>query len=134
MAVEWNNELTTSLEGFAADFGQRMEELRGVREELRKVHASARTRDGAVSVEVGPHGELLDIKFDPRLHDRLSSQRLAMTIMTLVGEAKAEASQKAQEITAEFLPEQLAARVRDGDDPTDLLPGLPSMLYRRHDQ
>jgi DNA-binding protein YbaB len=116
-----------SLQRIAGDYRERLAELRKMQQDVQNVTASARTRDGSVSVEVGAHGELRDIRLDPRVYERMNAQRLARTIMELAGEATQKASGQAREITAAFLPADLAARLRDGEEDLGaFLPDAPS--------
>jgi DNA-binding protein YbaB len=117
-----------SLQGVTVNYRQRLDELRRMQRDVRAVSATARTRDGVVRVDVGPNGELRDIRLEPRVYDRMDPQQLAHTIMRLIGEATEEAAGRAREITAAFLPEELAARLRGGeDDLTVFLPDAPSV-------
>src|SRR3569833_3498146 len=96
--------IRASLEVSAPGYQERLTELRRMQEDVRKVTATARTRDGMVTVEVGVQGELRDIKFDPRAFDRTSPKGLARTIMELVGEATRAAAGRGRQITAALLP------------------------------
>jgi DNA-binding protein YbaB len=103
---------------------QRFEELRRLRRDIAEVTATSRSRNGEVSVEVGAQGELRDIRFTRQALAEMSGQKLAHLVMTLVAEASKEAAGKATEMTAAFLPDEMAARLRDGE--TDLISLLPS--------
>ena len=107
-----------------ADYARRMEELRRLRQEVTEVTATARSRNGDVWVEVGASGELRAIRFGPQALKRLSGRQLAHSIMALVAEATEEAAGRARELTAAFLPEAMAGRLRDGE--SDLMALLPS--------
>jgi DNA-binding protein YbaB len=107
-----------------ADYGRRMDELRRLREEVTDVTATARSRNGDVWVEVGASGELRAIRFGPQALKRLSGKQLAHSIMTLVAEATEDATGRARELTAAFLPKAMAERLRDGEK--DLMALLPS--------
>ncbi|TQL96473.1 YbaB/EbfC DNA-binding family protein [Actinoallomurus bryophytorum] len=109
--------------GMPADYGRRLEELRRLRSDVDDVTATARSRNGDVWLEVGASGELRAIRFGPQALKQLSAQRLAQTIMTLVTEAREDAAGRAKEMTAAFLPEDMAERLRDGE--TDLMAFLP---------
>lgn len=109
-----------------ANYRQRLEELQQLQHDVGEVTATARTRNGDVWLEVGARGELRDIKFSPQALTRMNAQQLAHTILTLTGEAAATAGGKAKEMTAVFLPDELAARLRDGEvDLTAFLPDAP---------
>src|SRR3569833_4446920 len=103
--------MRASLEDIAAGYQERLTELRRMQEDVRKVTATARTRDGMVTVEEGVQGELRDIKFDPRAFDRTRPKGLARTIMELVGEATRDAAGRGRQITAALLPADLAAEL-----------------------
>jgi DNA-binding protein YbaB len=123
-----DEETNASFREIAGGYRRRLDELRQMQHDVRQVTATARTRDGLVSVEVGPQGQLRDIRFDPRVYERMSPQRLARTIKELTGEASNEAAGQAKQITAAFLPEDLVARLRDGEeDLTAFLPDAPSI-------
>jgi DNA-binding protein YbaB len=116
-----------SLHQISDNYHERLAELRKMQQDVQNVTATARTRDGSVSVEVGAQGQLRDIRLGPRAYERMNPQRLARTIMELAGEATQEASGRARQITAAFLPEELAARLRDGEEDLGaFLPDAPS--------
>ncbi len=74
-------------------------------------------------MEVGAQGQLRDIRFKQQALTKLNAQKLAHLVMTLVAEATEEAAAQAREMTAAFLPDDMAARLRDGE--TDLISILP---------
>jgi DNA-binding protein YbaB len=124
MNERWNE----SRQVTGADFRHRLSEIRKMQQEVRDVTATARTRDGLVRIEVGARGELRDLHLDARVYDRLNPTQLAHAIMRLAREATTEATGRAREMTAAFLPEDMAARFRDGEeDLTALLPEPPSV-------
>ncbi|MEV5748203.1 YbaB/EbfC family nucleoid-associated protein [Actinoallomurus sp. NPDC052308] len=108
------------------NYRERLEKLRRLQHDIRDVTATARTRDGGVTVTVGPRGELRDLRFEPRALQRTNAGQLARTVLALVAEATQEATGRARDMTAAFLPEELAARLRDGEeDVTAFLPDAP---------
>src|SRR5689334_4461335 len=111
-------------DGGPADYARRLEELRRLRSDLAEVTATARTRNGDVWLEVGPRGDLRALRFTPQALKRMNAQQLAHTVMKLVAEASEEATGRATEMTAAFLPGEMAQRLRDGE--TDLMKLLPS--------
>jgi DNA-binding protein YbaB len=132
--VQWSEELRASLEGLAARHQERIGELRRMQGQLDAIAVTARSRDGMVRVAAGPHGELRDLYLDPMVFSRLSPQRLADTIMELIAESARDAAAQAREVSAGFLPDDLAGRLRGGgEDLLELLPAVPSLLYRRGD-
>jgi DNA-binding protein YbaB len=100
---------------------QRLEELR---RDVAEVTVTSRSRNGEVSVQVGAQGQLRDIRFKPQALTEMSAQKLAHLVMTLVAEATKEAAGQAMEMTAAFLPDKMATRLRDGEK--DLISLLPS--------
>jgi DNA-binding protein YbaB len=123
-----DEETKASLRDVTTRYRQRLDELRQMQKDVQEVTATARTRDGAILVEVGPQGQMRDLRLDPHVYQRMGPQRLARTIMELVGEASEKAAGRAKEITAAFLPADLAARLQaGGEDLTLFLPDAPSM-------
>jgi hypothetical protein len=124
MTGETEDKVSAPRGGMPADYGRRLEELRQLQSDVGDVTATARSRNGDVWLEVGASGELRAIRFTPRALTQLSAQRLAHTIMTLAAEASEEAAGRAKEMTAAFLPEDMADRLRDGEK--DLMAFLSS--------
>lgn len=112
-----------AFDGVVSDYRERIQELQQMQRDIREVRATARTRNGEVSLEVGAQGELKNIRFHPDALARMTPQQLAHTIMKLVGEATKDASDQAKEMTAKFLPEEMAERLRGGE--TDLSAFMP---------
>jgi DNA-binding protein YbaB len=109
-----------------ADYRKRLEDLQQLQRDIRELTATARTRNGDVWLEVGAQGELRDIKFNPQALKRMSAQQLAHTILSLSGEAAKDAGGRAKDMTAAFLPDELAAKLREGDeDLTSFFPDSP---------
>lgn len=120
-----DDEFQAQMEALSADFRERLARVRELRKHAAAVTASARSRDGLISVEVGPQGQLRAIRLDPGAFDRQSPQRLAAAIVELAGTATADAARKVQEIMAPVMPPGGFAA---GVDPTTLMPPAPSML------
>jgi len=102
---------------------QRLEGVQRLRRDVAEVTVTSRSRKGEVSVEVSAQGQLRDIRFKPQALTELNAQKLAHLIMTVVAEATKEAAAQAMEMTAAFLPDDMAARLRDGE--RDLMSLLP---------
>jgi len=117
-------DLQASLARLAADYRERLSELRRAQETLRDITATARSHDDSVAVEVGPQGQLRAVRLDPDVYDRMTPHRLALTITQLAGEAAADAAGQVRAVMAPFLPGGLP---EDGDF-TKLLPNAPSLL------
>jgi DNA-binding protein YbaB len=105
---------------------QQLERVQRLRRDVAEVTVTSRSRKGEVSVEVGAQGQLRDIRFKPQALTKLNAQKPAHLIMTVVAEATKEAAAQAMEMTAAFLPDDMAARLRDGErDLISLLPMPP---------
>ena len=120
-----DGEVRAELEELSADFHQRLARIQQLREQAERVTASARSRDGLISVEVGFNGQLRAVHLNPGVYDRLSPQRLAAALVELAGIAAADAAKQAQQIMAPVLP---AGGLSAGGDPMALMPQAPSML------
>ncbi|MEV0398731.1 YbaB/EbfC family nucleoid-associated protein [Actinoallomurus sp. NPDC050550] len=113
----------------AANFKQRLEELQQLQRNVADVKATARTRNGDVWVEVGSRGNLRDIQFSPQALKRMSAQQLTHTVLALIAEASEQATDQAKEMTAAFLPEEMADRLRAGEqDLMAFFPKAPRIL------
>jgi len=114
-----DDELQAKMADVTADFHERHTRVQELRKQLGAVTASARSRDGMISVEVGAQGQLRRIWLDPGVFDRQSPQRLAGAIVELAGIATAEAVRKVHEVMAPVLP---AGSVPVGADLMSLMP------------
>jgi DNA-binding protein YbaB len=74
------------------------------RADLRKVSGRAESRTGLVTVTVGPRGDLTGLEISPRAYQKLSPSLLAEEILRLVGEATAQATERAGAVMAPLLP------------------------------
>ncbi len=121
-------ELRASLEGLMEDYGRRIERLRQMQQDLREVGATAKSKDGLVTVVVGPRGQVQDLSLDPRVYRRLSPSELSRTIMSLIGEATSDVAEQMQKIMEPFMPEGMAYDEVLGEkgDLTALLPQPPA--------
>jgi DNA-binding protein YbaB len=122
-------ELRSSLEGLRHEYDKQFDDLRKMQHDMREINATARTRDGLVTVTVDARGHVTDIRLDPRVHDRLTPQRLARELMSTISQAMADASEQTQRLMAPFMPGGIPAESTLGEDfdVTDFLPH-PSMF------
>lgn len=97
-------DLQGRLGALSEDYQGRLTQIRQLQEQASQVTASARSRDGLISVEVGAHGELLALHLDPGAYERLSPQRLASVIVELARGAAADAAARVREVMAPVLP------------------------------
>jgi DNA-binding protein YbaB len=74
------------------------------RTELRNVSGRAESRNGLVKVTVGPRGNVTGLEISPRAYQKLSPSLLAEEILRLIGEASAQASERAGAVMAPLLP------------------------------
>jgi DNA-binding protein YbaB len=125
MSFGLNEELRAQLEELSENYERRLAEIRQLQQRAGQVTATARSRNGQISVEVGAQGQLLAISLDPSVYERLSPQRLAAAIIELARSAAAEAAEQVRQIMAPVLPP--GGLPADGDF-SKLLPKAPSLL------
>jgi DNA-binding protein YbaB len=127
-------EFRASLESVRAEYSRRVEDLERMRRDLQEISAKARTRDGMVSVALDPHGRVQEIRFDPRVYQRMSPMELSRTILRLIGEASADIATQLQEVMAPFVPAGFSFEDALGEqaevDFAKFLPSVPSMLAK----
>lgn len=121
-------ELRASLEGLMEDYTRRVEGLRQMQRDLRAASATARHKDGLVTVVVGARGQVQDITLDPRVYRKLTPSELSRAIMELIGKATADVSEQMKEIMSPFMPDDLPYDQVLGEkgDLTAFLPTPPS--------
>jgi DNA-binding protein YbaB len=90
------------------DHSQQGERLNQMRRDLEQVSATATRADGLVTVVVGAHGQVTDIRFDPRVYRKLSSGELSQAVMRLIDQATTEVTEQTRQIMTPFLPEGLS--------------------------
>jgi len=99
-----DDQLSAYQQELAADYSERLAQIRHLQERAAQVTATARSRNGLIGVEVGAHGELLAVKLDPGAYERLSPQRLAKVLVDLAKTAAADAAGQVRELMAPVLP------------------------------
>jgi DNA-binding protein YbaB len=109
-------ELQARVDELAGGLRERLGQVRVLQERAGLVRAAAQSRDGLISVEVGAHGELLDVRLDPGVYERLSPQRLAGVIVELARVAAADAAGRVREVMAPVLPAE--GDLGEGGSPT----------------
>lgn len=97
-------DLQARLGKLSEDYQGRLAQIRQLQEQAGQVRASARSRDGLISVEVGAQGQLVGLRLDPGAYERLSPQRLAGVIMELARAAASDAAARVREVMAPVLP------------------------------
>ena len=81
----------------------------------REISVTTKSRDGLVSVTVGPRGDLVQLDLDPRVYRRPDSRALADTIVATVQAAAAEAQDLVVETLSSVLPREAVQAQLDGD-------------------
>ena len=118
-----NDQLSAQRQQLSADYEKRLAQIRNLQQRAGQVTATARSRNGLVSIQVGAQGQLLGVSLDPGAYDRLSPQRLAATLVELAKTAAADAAGQVQDIMAPVLP---PGGVPASGDVTGLMPRRPS--------
>jgi DNA-binding protein YbaB len=118
-----NDQLRSRLEELSAEYEKRLAQIRNLQQRAGEVTATARSRNGLISVQVDAQGQLLSVSLDPSAYDRLSPQRLASVLVELAKTAAADAAEQVRDIMAPVLP---PGGVPAGGDVTGLMPRQPS--------
>lgn len=87
-----------------AAYERRLAQIRELQKRAGQVTATARSRNGLISVTVGASGQLLDLKLDPGVYNSLPPQRLAAAVKELAKKAAADAAEQVQEVMEPVLP------------------------------
>lgn len=93
------------LEQLVQEVNQQTEQLRETHEKVRELSATATSKDGMVTVTVGPRGEVLAIEFDPRVYRKLSPSELSASIVAEIGRATRQVSGQMKELMEPFVPD-----------------------------
>ncbi|MGP3911075.1 YbaB/EbfC family nucleoid-associated protein [Nonomuraea sp. 10N515B] len=83
--------------------------------QARAVQITEKSRDGLVSVTVGPRGELVGLDVDPRIYRRPDARHLADTIVETAQRAAARARERITEILESVIPRAELEAHLDGD-------------------
>jgi hypothetical protein len=122
--LRWDDDPRAQLEELAADYGERLAQLRELKAQAGRVTAVARSRDGLVSVMVGAQGQLLGVDLNLGVYERMSPQRLAAALVELAATAAASAAAQVREIMGTALP----TGWMPGDDVAGVVPSGLSLL------
>ncbi|AQZ61524.1 unnamed protein product [[Actinomadura] parvosata subsp. kistnae] len=93
------------LEQLVQEVDQQTEQLRRMQERMRDLSATATSKDGMVTVTVGPRGEVRTIDLDPRVYRKLSPSELSDTIVAQIGDATRQVSGELKELMAPLVPD-----------------------------
>ncbi|MET8869998.1 YbaB/EbfC family nucleoid-associated protein [Nonomuraea sp. NPDC004580] len=92
------------LEQLVKEVNQQTEQLKQAQEKMRDLTATAKSRDGMVTVTVGPRGDVQAIEFDPRVYRKLSPSELSDSIMAQIKDATRQVSGDMRELMEPFTP------------------------------
>jgi DNA-binding protein YbaB len=98
-----------------ADFQRLMADGPAVAARARQVVVTRRSRDGLVSVTVGPRGDLVHLDIDPRVYRRPDSRGLADSIVETVQAAAQEAQEQVVETLSTVIPREAVEAQLSGD-------------------
>jgi DNA-binding protein YbaB len=107
--------LQEQADALKADFERLMAEGPAVAARAREVAVTRKSRDGLVSVTVGPRGELVQLDLDPRIYRRPDSRDLADSIVETVQAAAAEAQEQVVEVLSSVIPRDAVEAHLSGD-------------------
>ncbi|MEO3806410.1 YbaB/EbfC family nucleoid-associated protein [Nonomuraea sp. B1E8] len=90
------------LEELVQEVNQETEQLKQMQERMRLLSATATSKDGMVTVTVGPRGEVRTIDLDPRVYRKLSPSELSASIVEQIGKATRQISGEMKELMEPF--------------------------------
>jgi DNA-binding protein YbaB len=93
------------LEQLVQEVNQQTEQLGRMHEKVRELSATVQSKDGMVTVTVGPRGEVRTIEFDPRVYRKLSPSELSALIVEQIGRAGAQVSGDMKELMESVVPD-----------------------------
>jgi DNA-binding protein YbaB len=110
-----NAALAEHADQLRADFQRLMADGPAVAARARQVVVTRRSRDGLVSVTVGPRGDLVHLDIDPRVFRRPDSRGLADSIVETVQAAAQEAQEQVVETLSTVIPREAVEAQLSGD-------------------
>jgi DNA-binding protein YbaB len=99
-----------------------------VQRKVLTVTGSATSPDGLITVVVGPRGQLMDLKIDPRVYRQPNAGALAATILATARAAVEQAVERTREIVDAKLPKADGILPPGAERPFDV-----RTLLRQHD-
>ncbi|TDC02309.1 YbaB/EbfC family DNA-binding protein [Nonomuraea longispora] len=93
------------LEQLVQEVNQQTEQLKQMQEKVRDLSATSRSKDGMVSVTVGPRGDVRTIDLDPRVYRKLSPSELSASIVEQIGKAARQVRGDMKEVMEPFVPD-----------------------------
>jgi DNA-binding protein YbaB len=110
-----NAALQAHADQLRTDFQRLMADGPAVAARARQVVVTRRSRDGLVSVTVGPRGDLVHLDIDPRVFRRPDSRGLADSIVETVQAAAQEAQEQVVETLSTVIPREAVEAQLSGD-------------------
>lgn len=110
-----NAALQEQADQLRGDFQRMLTEGPEAAARARQITVTRKSRDGLVSVTVGPRGDLVQLDLDPRVYRRPDSRALAETIVETVQAAAVEAQEQVVEALSAALPREAVRAQLDGD-------------------
>ncbi|MEV4468772.1 YbaB/EbfC family nucleoid-associated protein [Nonomuraea sp. NPDC049504] len=94
-----------TIEEMAREIDQQVARLRETYAEYNAVERTSRSKDGMVSVTVGPNGRLRGIELNPRVYRSLSPSELAEAIMRQAEAAAGEVAEQSRTLMEPLMPD-----------------------------
>jgi DNA-binding protein YbaB len=92
------------LTGQLAEYERIGEQVRGLRDGIADIRATAYSDDGLVTAVAGGRGELLELSLDPRVYRDQDAGALADAIRATVRDAAEQAGRQAAKLAKRLLP------------------------------
>lgn len=114
MQPEWQAHLDELME----QYKKTREQVQDLQERMAQIEVTHTTEDELITVKVGPQGRLVDLKFDPRVTRRMSTEELAAAVVAAVAAAADKAQEQVRGAVGSLVPP-------DGMDLSKMLPERP---------
>ncbi|MEO3873632.1 YbaB/EbfC family nucleoid-associated protein [Nonomuraea sp. B12E4] len=95
------------LEELVQEVNRQTEQIKEVHKKVQDLSVSTRSKDGMVTVTVGPRGELRRLEFDPRVYRKLTPSELSAAITEQVAKATEQVSAELESLIGPFVPQDL---------------------------
>jgi DNA-binding protein YbaB len=121
-----NAELLARYDYLLREYERTRRNMLALREKLAGLHASAESKDGMVTVRVGPRGEVKSLELHPRVYRRLTPTELAESIVDTIRQAGQALSDQAAQAYGPYLPEGVSyQQLTQGEGLSALIPEEP---------
>jgi DNA-binding protein YbaB len=98
-----------AIDKMVEDLRKSFSDVKAAQDEIGRVTGTAWSEDHLIKVVVGPRGQLVDLKIDPRAVRRANTEALAATILTTARAAAEEASGRTRDLIERDMPDLRAA-------------------------